>query len=90
MNSNYIEFPISEYESLRNRIDNNQIIYTTRVSKEVNKYSINCIYNSPFGKLKVVYLKHFINIEEHPFLNELDKEQILEINDISGNIVLYT
>lgn len=76
----YINFPIEEHKSLIKRIDNNKIIYTTRVSNEVNKYSINSVYDSPFGKLKVVYFKHFVKIEEHPFLNELSKIQILEIN----------
>lgn len=76
----YIDFPIDEHESLLKRINDKQIIYTTRVSNEVNKYFFNSIYDSPFGKLKVVYSKHFINIEEHPFLNELSEIQILEIN----------
>jgi len=76
----YIDFPFDEHESLLKRINDKQIIYTTRVSNEVNKYFLNSVYDSPFGKLKVVYSKHFINIEEHPFLNELSEIQILEIN----------
>ncbi len=76
----YIDFPIEEHESLLRRINNNQIIYTTRVSNEVNKYFINFIYDSSFGKLKVIYFKHFTNLKEHPFLNELSETQILEIN----------
>ena len=64
----FIDFPIEEHKSLIKRINNNQIIYTTRVSNEVNKYYINSIYDSPFGKLKVVFFKHFKKIEEHPFL----------------------
>ena len=76
----YIDFPIDEHESLRKRISDKQIIYTTRISNEVNKYFFNSVYDSPFGKLKVVYFKHFVKIEEHPFLNELSKTQILEIN----------
>lgn len=76
----YIDFSIEEHESLLRRINNNQIIYTTRVSNEVNKYFINSIYDSSFGKLKVIYFKHFTNLKEHPFLNELSETQILEIN----------
>ena len=76
----YIDFPIEEQESLQKRINNNQIIYTTRVSNEVNKYYTNSVYDSPFGKLKVIYLKHFDNIKEHPFLKELTEIQIMEIN----------
>ena len=63
-----------------NKVQKNQIIYTTRVSNEVNKYFINSIYDSPFGKLKVIYFKHFTNLKEHPFLNELSEKQIAEIN----------
>ena len=76
----YIDFPIEEHDSLSKRIKNNQIIYTTRVSDEVNKYFIDSIYDSPFGKLKVVYFKHFTNINDHPFLSELNKAQIAEIS----------
>ncbi len=76
----YIDFPTEEYESLLKRINDNQIIYTTRVSSEVNKYFVNVVYNSPFGELKVIELKHFTNIKEHPFLNELSEAQVLEIN----------
>ena len=76
----YIDFPIEEHESLLKRINKNQIIYTTRVSNEVNKYFINSIYNSSFGKLKVIYFKHFTNLKDHPFLGELNETQIVEIN----------
>ncbi len=76
----YINFPVEEHKSLIKRINNNKTIYTTRVSNEVNKYSINSVYDSPFGKLKVIYLKHFNNIKEHPFLRERNKIQITEIN----------
>lgn len=77
---NYIDFPEEEYESYKKRLMNNQIIYTTRVSKEVSKYEKNKIYNSCFGKLKVVYLKHFSDLKEHPFYDELTKKQIEEID----------
>ena len=76
----YIDFPIEEHESLLERINNNQTVYTTRVSNEVNRYFINSIYDSPFGKLKVIYFKHFTNLKEHPFLSELSETQIVEIN----------
>ena len=44
----YIDFPAEEHESLLKRINDKQIIYTTRVSNEVNKYFFNSIYDSPF------------------------------------------
>ncbi len=78
-NLEYIDFPEREYENYQKRLDKNQIIYTTRVSKEVNKYLVGHTYNSVFGVLKVVYLKHGNNINKHPFLNELQEQQIFEI-----------
>lgn len=80
MNNNYIVFPDNEYNSYLERINNGKVIYTTRISKEVNKYKVNNIYDSVFGLLKVISVKHYSNIDEHPFLEELTKEQIEEIN----------
>ena len=80
-----INFPESEYESLLNRLNNNQIIYTTRVSREVNKYRLNNTYESPFGPLKVIYLKHFFYLVQHPFLSQLTKEQIFAILQYTTN-----
>ncbi len=76
----YISFPENEYFNYQKRLNQNKIIYTTRVSSEVNKFFENHIYDSYFGKLKVVYVKHFQSLKDHPFLNELNEEQILEIN----------
>lgn len=76
----YIDFPKNEYEDYRKKLSENKIIYTTRVSNEVGKYRKEKIYNSCFGKLKVIYFKHFENISEHPFYTELKEQQINEIN----------
>lgn len=76
----YIDFPKSEYVAYQERLFNGEMIYTTRVSSEVGKYEINKIYDSYFGKLKVVYFEHFDDINKHPFYNELTKEQLKEIN----------
>lgn len=76
----YIDFPKNEYEDYGKRLSENKIIYTTRVSNEVGKYRKEKIYNSCFGKLKVIYFKHFENINAHPFYNELKEQQINEIN----------
>ena len=75
----YISFPKNEYDDYIKRLNNNKTIYTTRVSKEVFKYEKNKIYHSSFGKLRVVYLKHFDYLKDHPFYNELTKEQKEEI-----------
>lgn len=76
----YISFPKNEYDNYIQRLTNNKIIYTTRVSNEVNKYKMGLIYKSDFGSLKVVFLKHYLKLSDHPFYNELNKEQIFEIN----------
>ncbi len=34
----YISFPKNEYLSYLNRLNANKVIYTTRISSEVNKY----------------------------------------------------
>lgn len=80
LNNNYIEFPRDEYSAYLDRLNNNKIIYTTRVSSEVNRYKLGCIYDSYFGKIKVVYLEHFSNIKDHPFIDELSDKHINEIN----------
>lgn len=38
---NYIDFPKQEHSAYQERLNNNKIIYTIRVSKEVNKYYIS-------------------------------------------------
>lgn len=76
----YISFPKNEYANYLKRLANNNIIYTTRVSSEVNKYKINHIYKSDFGNLKVIFLKHYSKLINHPFYKELNNNQIKEIN----------
>ena len=77
---NYINFPKSEYDDYLKRLTDNKVIYTTRVSSEVNKYKIGNIYKSDFGNLKVVFLKHYSKLSNHPFYNELKEDQTCEIN----------
>jgi len=75
----YISFPKNEYASYLNRLKDNKVIYTTRVSNEVNKYHFGEKYNSEFGVLKVISLKHFSKLSDHPFYSELSNEQLQEI-----------
>lgn len=75
-----INFPENEYSSYQERLNNNKTIYTTRVSQGVNKYELGKIYNSIFGNLKVIFLKHYTDIKDHPFYYELKENQIKEIN----------
>ncbi len=76
----FISFPKNEYEDYMARLRNNKVIYTTRVSSEVGKYKIGIVYQSDFGNLKVVCLKHYEKLCHHPFYNELTQNQIREIN----------
>lgn len=78
--SDVISFPVDELEDLKCRLDNNQIIYTTRVSSEVGKYKLDGEYESHLGKLKVVSFEHFDDIKDHPFIAELTVKQKDEIN----------
>lgn len=75
----YISFPKNEYASYLNRLKDNKVIYTTRVSNEANKYKFGEIYNSDFGVLKVISLKHFSKLIDHPFYHELNNNQLQEI-----------
>lgn len=75
----YIRFPENEYASYLNRLKDDKVIYTTRVSNEVNKYKLDEEYNSDFGVLKVISLKHFSKLSDHPFYQELNNNQLQEI-----------
>jgi len=80
MMTDFIDFPLCEYQGYQQRINENKVIYTTRVSDEVGKYKKNQVYNSYFGKLKVIFFKHLKDIQDHPFYHELNKQQIDEIS----------
>lgn len=76
----YISFPKNEYDDYIKRLNDKKVIYTTRVSSEVDKYKMDGVYKSDFGDLKVVCLKHYSKLSNHPFYNELNEDQICEIN----------
>ncbi len=61
------------------RLNDNKVIYTTRVSSEVGKYKMGVTYKSDFGDLKVIFLKHYRVLKDHPFYDELNNDQIYEI-----------
>lgn len=77
----FINFPKDEYKQYLERLNNNLVIYTTRVSVEVGKYKLGEVYSSVFGDLKVISLKHYSSIEDHPFYAELNENQINEISE---------
>lgn len=68
-----ISFPDEEIQDLSKRSK----IYTTRVDKEFGKYKLNHTYLSPWGDLlKVIDIKIYTNIKDHPNYNELTNDQI--------------
>lgn len=75
-----ISFPKKEYKDYLKRLNKGQFIYTTRVSNEVGKYHLHQVYDSIFGALKVISIKHFHTLYDHPFYEELTKEQKKEID----------
>jgi len=78
-----IDFPKQEQKELRDRINSGDPIYTTRISKEYNKYKPEMILEAPWNQLlRVVSVKKVNNIKEHPFINELTASQKKEL---SGN-----
>jgi hypothetical protein len=77
----YIDFPKTEYESLKKRLSKNKPIYTTRIKDEQNKYDLNDIVLSPFGYLKVSDIQTFSKIQDHPFYDNLSIDEKETIKD---------
>ena len=68
-----IDFPEEEINILKKQ---NKII-TTRVSAEYNKYNVGDLVRTPWGDIfKVLNIKKFRDIENHPYLDELTEDQI--------------
>lgn len=76
----FINFPAEEIKEIKQFIEKNGFIYTTRIDDELDKYKIDQETESPFGPLKIVYIKKFNNIYDHPFFDELTIEQVEDIN----------
>jgi hypothetical protein len=71
----WIEFPKTELNDIKNDLENNSKIITTRTKDEQGKYKPRKIYQSIFGKLKVKKVNTYNNIKNHPFYNELTTKQ---------------
>jgi hypothetical protein len=79
---NKMTFPKDEHIALARRLSQNKVIYTTRVSDEYDKYILNALYitNIPEDdevtyQVKVIEIKSYTDIKQHPFYNELTEEQ---------------
>lgn len=70
-----INFSTHEISSLKERISNDKPIYTTRMDKELGKYKVGKLYDSPFGELSVIKIDKYTSLDEHPFLDELTSKE---------------
>lgn len=74
-----ITFPKQEWNNLKARLKYNNIIYTTRVDKEYDKYKLLHLYKPDFDTtiiLKVIEVETINDINNHKFLSELEPTQI--------------
>lgn len=68
-----ISFPKEEWE----RIQNQKIIYTTRISDDKDKYKIGDLVLAPWGKhYNVIDRSVFDDVAQHPFKKDLTPTQI--------------
>ena len=81
-NLKIITFPKEEHDNYLKRLNNNQGIFTTRISKDFNKYKVNDILISDLNNMKLIVTKveTYHNIEDHPYLSYLTKEQVNQIS----------
>lgn len=81
-----MSFPEEEYIALKDRLDNEKPIYTTRVDAEADMWEMDQVVKSPFGLLKIVDIDKIDKLSDHPFLDELTFEQKARLegyNDMS-------
>jgi uncharacterized repeat protein (TIGR03833 family) len=76
-----ITFPKEEHKDILNHLKDNNILYTTRVDKQYSIYNKNDILISDINYyFEVEDIIKITNIKNHPFYNELDKDQINLLN----------
>ena len=81
-----MSFPEEEYIALKDRLDNEKPIYTTRVDTEADMWEMDQVVKSPFGLLKIVDIDEIHDLQDHPFLDELTFDQKAKLegyNDMS-------
>jgi hypothetical protein len=76
-----IKFPKHEWNDYKKRLKNNEIISTTRIYDEFDKYVIGHKYKTEWDDiLKVVKVNKLNNIKDHPWYNNMDKNDIKQIS----------
>jgi len=71
-------FSEEEYLLLKDRVDNEKPIFTTRVDSDSGVWKIDEVVKSSFGLLKIVDIDEIGDIKEHPFYDELTPKQKIE------------
>jgi len=72
-----ITFPKEEHSEIIDHLQNNKYLFTTRVSKEYDKYKVNDVLLSDIGYFFSVYSVDKINnVKNHPYYKFLTSEQI--------------
>ena len=72
-----IHFPLEEWASLWRRLLAGEHIFTTRTDADLGRYERGMRVITPWGQLlKVVSVVRVRNVSEHPFKDELSREQV--------------
>lgn len=70
----FISFPKSELDALKERLDDGESIFTTRIKDERGEYSPGQLVDSPFGILQVQDSEQ-VGLKDHPFYEELTSKE---------------
>jgi len=84
-----MSFPRDEWSDLKNRLKNKLKVYTTRVEKEQGKYKEGQMVSTPLQSkpLKIVSVKTYKKIEDHPFYEYLTPSQMRQIGNKVYDVV---
>jgi hypothetical protein len=75
-----IGFPVSEHQSLKDRLSQEKSIFTTRISDEYDKYEVGQQLITPWGdEVAVMSIMKLDDLKSHPFYGELTDAQKSEL-----------
>lgn len=84
-----IDFPETEHDSIKQQLDKQGFVITTRVQDEALKYKKRQILTTPWGdNLKVAKIDFYRDIKDHPYLDELSKEQVIFLSQYRAMTVM--
>ena len=82
---NIITFPKDEWEDIRRRLDNNQVVWTIRVDKEYEKFKVGDVLDTEWNeKIEILSVKKINNgikelEKEYQFFDKLTGEMLEEL-----------